>query len=140
MISFEDLKLLLTPRQRKAAEMLVANDFAGKDRKTLEELSEEIGITRKQLYTWRQNPDFTRYVAAISDNKLEQYRSIADSQLLKLVKGTSNNGLPAIRGLELYYKLLGRMQEAPLVSIDNSDNRATMTRDEARKELDKYLN
>ncbi|ONK24353.1 hypothetical protein BLX87_05420, partial [Bacillus sp. VT-16-64] len=83
-ITFEELKQRLTPGQRLAAELIVANDFAPKgEKKTLDQIAEEVGITDRQLYNWRQNPDFTRYMAAISDNKLDNYRSLADSQLIK---------------------------------------------------------
>src|SRR5699024_352930 len=119
VLTYEDLKLRLTPAQRKAAELIVKNDFAPKgERKTLGEIAEEVGVVQKTLYNWRQNPDFTRYVAAISDSELSNYRSLADSQLIKLIAGTSNNGLPAIRALELFYKLEGRLEDKRTVTID----------------------
>src|SRR5699024_10985780 len=110
------LKLRLTPAQRKAAELIVANDFAPKgEKRTLDEIAEEVGVDRRTIYNWRQSADFRRYMAAISDGELANYRSLADSQLIKLIKGTSNNGLPAIRGLELFYKLEGRLVERSVV-------------------------
>lgn len=142
-ITFEELKTRLKPAQRLAAELIVANDFAGKgEKKSFEQIAKEVGITDRTLYNWRQNADFTRYLAAISDNKLDQYRSIADSQLMKLVKGTSNNGLPSVKGLEMYYKLIGRMQDRQTLEVVEA-RRPTMTREEISeqlKELDKYVN
>jgi len=137
-ISFEDLKLRLTPAQRKAAELIVANDFAPKkQRKTLGEIAKEVGISDRQLYTWRQNPDFTRYVAASSDGELSNYRSLADSQLIKLIKGTSNNGLPALRALELFYKLEGRLQDKRTVTFDDVSGGKKLSRSDISKELEK---
>lgn len=141
--TFEELKQRLKPAQRLAAELIVANDFAGKeDKKNLDEIGKEVGVDRRTLYNWRQNADFTRYLAAISDNKLDQYRSLADSQLMKLVMGTSNNGLPSVKGLEMYYKLVGRMQDRQTLIVEEN-RRLAMTRDEISeqlKELDKYVN
>src|SRR5690625_7794813 len=115
-LTFEDLKLRLTPAQRRAAHLIVENDFAAKsERKTLKEIAEELRIDERTLYNWRQNPDFTRYIAALSDGELATFRSLADSQLIKLIKGTSNNGLPAIRALELFYRLEGRLVERAVV-------------------------
>jgi len=143
-LTYEDLKLRLTPAQRKAAELIVANDFAPKgEKRNLGEIAEELGIVQKTLYNWRQSADFTRYMAAVSDGELSNYRSLADSQLIKLIAGTSNNGLPAIRALELFYKLEGRLEDKRTVTIDESNNKRPMTRTEISKELErleKYVN
>jgi len=137
-VSFEDLKLRLTPAQRRAAKLIVENDFAPKgERVTLGDIAEELSIDKRTLYNWRQNPDFTRYLAAISDGELAQFRSLVDSQLMKLIKGTSNNGLPAMRALELYYKLEGRLVDRSVVTTDEKSGKPTMTRREASEELEK---
>ena len=142
-ITFEELKQRLTPGQRLAAELIVANDFAPKgEKKTLDQIAEEVGITDRQLYNWRQNPDFTRYMAAISDNKLDNYRSLADSQLIKLIQGTSNNGVASIKALELFYRLNGRMQDRQTLVVEDS-RKPTYSRDEISRgleELNKYVN
>lgn len=143
-LTFADLKLRLKPIERKAAQLLVENDFAPKgERKTLAEIAEEVGINKRTLYNWRQNPDFTRYMAALSDGELATFRSLADSQLIKLIKGTSNNGVPAIRALELFYKLEGRLVERSVVATNEKDVQPKMTRAEASEELEKlneYIN
>lgn len=137
-ITFEDLKLRLTPAQRKAAELIVANDFAPKgEKKNLDEIAEEVGVDRRTLYNWRQNPDFTRYMSAISDGELANYRSLADSQLIKLIKGTSNNGLPAIKALELFYKLEGRLVDKSVVMTNEDSRNPRLTQEEINNELDK---
>jgi|SRR5690625_611834 len=144
MITYEDLKLLLTAEQRNAAEIIVANDFAAKGKKkTLDEIAEEVGVDRRTLYNWRQNADFTRYMSAISDNKLDNYRSLADSQLIKLIEGSfTNNGTPSIKALELFYKLSGRLEDKRTVTIDDGQRKPTMTREEVSKglaDLEKYV-
>lgn len=144
MVTFEELKLLLTPAQRKAAELIVANDFAPKgEKKNLDDIAEEVGVDRRTLYNWRQNSDFTRYMSAISDNKLDNHRSLADSQLIKLIEGTSNNGIASIKALELFYKLSGRLEDKRTVTINEENRKPTMTREEVSKglaDLEKYVN
>jgi len=144
MITYEDLKLLLSAEQRHAAELIVANDFAPKgEKKNLDEIAAEIGIDRRTLYNWRQNADFTRYMAAISDNKLDNHRSLADSQLIKLIAGTSNNGVASIKALELFYKLNGRLEDKRTVTINDEERKPTMTREEVSKglaDLERFVN
>lgn len=143
-VTYEDLKIRLTPVQRKAAELIVSNDFSPRGSKmNLDEIAKEVGISERQLYTWRQNSDFTLYMAAISDNKLDNHRSLADSQLIKLIEGTSNNGLASIKALELFYKLNGRLEDKRTVTINEEERKSPMTRAEVSKglaDLEKYVN
>ena len=145
MVTFEELKLLLTPAQRKAAELIVANDFAPKgEKKNLDDIAEEVGVDRRTLYNWRQNSDFTRYMGAISDGELANFRSLADSQLIRLIAGEfTNNGTPAIKALELFYKLEGRLVDRSVVMQDDKDNQPRISRaklSEELQKLDKYVN
>lgn len=144
MITYEELRMRLSPQQRRAAELLVTNDFLPKgEKKNLDQLSEEIGIDRRTLYNWRQNADFTRYMAAHSDGELSNYRSLADSQLIKLIQGAyTNNGTPSIKALEMYYKLEGRLVERSVTMTDDKANQPRMSREELSDqiiELNKFI-
>lgn len=144
MATMDELKARLDDRQIKAAHLLVANSFASKeDRKTKEELAEEVGISRQYLWVWESNNrDFIAYKAGLSDMFLASYRDLADSQLIKLIKGTSNNGNPSIKALELYYKLDGRLVNRSEVDINDSVNRPRLTQAEIQqglRELDDML-
>ena len=111
-ITLEGLKAKLTPKQILAAELILENEFRAKgDKRKLEEIAEDAGCAVRTLYEWRQEPEFVRYLAAISDTRLDSYRSMADSQLVKLMNGTSNNGTPSIKALELFYKIIGKLVE-----------------------------
>lgn len=106
------LKASLPPRKQLAAELLVDNDFAsaaGGERRKLDEIAAEVGITRQSLHAWRKEPEFIAFMQSVSDSRLAQHRSKADAMLLKLIDGTSNNGLGSIKALELYYKIEGRL-------------------------------
>lgn len=109
-ITLEGLKAKLTPKQILAAELILENEFRAKgDKRTYDQIAEDAGCGVRTLYEWRQEPEFVRYLAVISDTKLDSYRSMADAQLVKLMNGTSNNGTPSIKALELYYKIIGKL-------------------------------
>jgi hypothetical protein len=138
MATLQELRARLTDAQAKAAHLLVANSFANKDEKrTLDDIAHECGITRMQLWRWRyDNPDFIRYVEALSDMRLAAYRDLADAQLVKLIQGTSNNGIPSIKALELYYRLAGRLVDRKQIEFDDNTNRPRLTAAEVAKGLD----
>lgn len=129
-LTLSELKSKLTPQQLAAAELLVANDFAGKEKKTYQEIAEELEIDARTLYNWRHTPAFIRYCATLSDSKLDSYRSVADAQLMKLIAGTSNNGIPSIKALELFYKLNGKLVERREVVQTEELNRPKRMSDE----------
>lgn len=139
MITIEELKGRLTPQQQAAAHLLVANEFAGKERRSQEELAEEIGISRQQLHSWRtKNNDFITYQAALSDMALESHRSFVDGQLMKLIRGTSNNGIPSVKAVELFYKLSGKLiEKREVVQHNTSQSKTTrITSEEVSRGLD----
>jgi predicted DNA-binding protein YlxM (UPF0122 family) len=112
------------PRKIRAAQELVARDYAPKgERKKLEDIAEEIGVSRQALYEWRTGDIiFVKYMEALSEIRLAQYRSLADAQLINLIRG-GNNGLPSSKGLEMFYKLQGRLTERSEVVQVSEDDR-----------------
>ncbi|MEH7456545.1 phBC6A51 family helix-turn-helix protein [Bacillus sp. JJ1127] len=111
-MDLRDLKQELTDEQLHAATKLVENSFSGRGRKTLEEIAEELGISRTTLWTWSNDVNFIRYKEALSDQLLRDNIDLANGQLLALIRGDfTNNGTPAIKALELYYKLSGKLVE-----------------------------
>lgn len=111
-LTLDQLKAKLTPAKQKAAELILEREYAAKGEKaTFEDIAEEVGVTERTLYEWRKDAYFIQYLAVISDQKLDNYRGLADAQLIKLIQGTSNNGLASIKALELYYKLAGKLVE-----------------------------
>ncbi|NSL51699.1 phBC6A51 family helix-turn-helix protein [Calidifontibacillus erzurumensis] len=137
MATLDELKMRLNDLQIRAAHLLVANSFANReDRKTKQEIADELGISRQYLWRWENNDrDFIAYKAALSDMFLESYRDLADAQLIKLIKGTSNNGIPSIKALELYYKLNGRLVNRSEVDINENINRPRLTQAEIQRGL-----
>jgi hypothetical protein len=67
--------------------------------------------------------DFIRYQTALTDVKLESYRTLVDAKHMHLIeKGASNNGILPIKALELYDKLSGRLVERSEVTSITSDD------------------
>ncbi|AZV45171.1 hypothetical protein BAOM_4592 [Peribacillus asahii] len=136
-ITLSELKALLTTQQLQAADTLVANDYAQKEKRSYEEIAEELGISVRTLYKWRQNQAFIKYCAFISDTKLDSFRSLADAQLIRLIEGTSNNGNASVKSLELYYKLAGKLVDRrEVVSAAEVNKRTRISDDELQKGLD----
>ncbi|MEG0471086.1 MAG: phBC6A51 family helix-turn-helix protein [Solibacillus sp.] len=109
-LTLDGLKAKLTPAKMTAAELLLEREYAPKgEKRTLEDIAVELGIGIRTLFEWRKEPAFVQYMAAISDTKLDSYRSLADAQLVRLIQGTSNNGMAAIKALELFYKINGKL-------------------------------
>lgn len=104
----------LDERQKDAAEKLVDNEFArslGESKVTEAQIAEEIGVSRQTLSRWKKLPKFIEYMAYHSKLNTDSMRPTADAMLLKLIRGTSNNGLGSIKALELYYKISGVLVE-----------------------------
>jgi len=136
-ITLSELKARLSAEQLPAAELLVSNDYAGKAKKSYELLADELCMSVRTLYNWRQEHDFIRYCAWISETKLDAFRATADAQLIKLIEGTSNNGLASIKALELFYKLNGRLiDRREVVQTEESRGAKRISDDELQRGLD----
>lgn len=101
----------LTPQQEKLAQDIVDNEFMllSDDGKKLtnEELAERAGISPSTLYEWKRKPEFRRKMTELADAELETHRAEVYQQLLKAIRGTSNNGSPSVKALDLYMRRFG---------------------------------
>ena len=116
--SLIQMRAELDGRQQNAAQLLVENEFRSKlegGRRTLDEIGEEVGVSRVTLWQWKKEPVFISYMAYLSDQHLDAQRAVVDGQLMRLIEGTSNNGTPSIKALELWYKLNNRLVERSVV-------------------------
>lgn len=120
-MDLRDLRQEITEEQAQAAVKLVENSFAGRERKTLEEIAEEIGISRTTLWTWSNDVNFIRYKEALADQLLRDNIDLANGQLLALIRGDfTANKTPSIKALELFYKLSGKLVDKKeiITSVD----------------------
>jgi translation elongation factor EF-1beta len=117
MATKKELEARLTLQQRKAAVLLVENDLELPDRErmSLEELAQEIKVSRMSLYRWRtQDKDFIDYVNLIADDFFEAKRSFAYRQLMKSISGDQ----PSVKALDLYFKRFGLLSEVHRVETE----------------------
>jgi hypothetical protein len=128
--SIEELKSRLTPQQVAIAYRLVANEFAGKDKKTQDEIAAEFGMSRQALWRLRtQNPDFIKLQGLISDMTLESELAFAQAMLMKAI----GNG--SIKALDLYFRMTGRLINRSEVVRRNESDRQPLTEEEIREKL-----
>lgn len=128
-LSLMQIKAELDIRQQKAAQLLVENEHRTKadgGRRTLDEIGEEMQISRQTLWAWQKQPAFRAFMQHLADEQLDARRAFVDGQLFKLIEGVSNNGVASIKALEMYYKLNGRLVERSIVeTVDGSKPQLT---------------
>lgn len=63
----------LTAKQRKAVELLIYSDM------TYNQIAEEVGVNRKTLWDWRNEPQFTAFQAEYQRMKQEQWLATVEA-------------------------------------------------------------
>jgi transcriptional regulator with XRE-family HTH domain len=127
-----ELEAKLTLPQQKAAFLLVENDLRdGGDKKTLEQIAEEVGVTYKTIWEWRKkNRNFIDYKNEIADDFLAEYRSGVYGQLMKLINGSQ----PSVKAIDLYLKRFGLLTEKQVIT--NEDASGSRSNEDLAKELE----
>ncbi|MBO0962010.1 hypothetical protein J1P26_20090 [Neobacillus sp. MM2021_6] len=112
---FDERKL--KPGQRQAAALLVEYEFTKKgERKTKEQIAEEVGISRKQIHQWdTTDNNFIAYKNHLASQIVDSQLSLVYS---KLIDGIKNGSM---KGIELYLKRMGELNDKSEVTIN--DNR-----------------
>lgn len=139
MPSLKDYERALDPMHAQAARLLVENQFRLKnERRTMEEIAAEVGVSRQSLHKWQQNSDMIKYMGALSEQQLALYKPLADSQLIKSIRGDGqNNGLPSQKGLDLYYKRMGLLTERhEILTSEGPSMRKVFTQEEYEAEFE----
>lgn len=133
------LESQLSPQQKKAAQLLVSNEWGtlidGGKKKTMAELAEELQIARSTLFEWKALEAFAEYVNYLTDQELAGMRTEVYTQLLKAIRG-GPNGIPSVKALELYMRRFGMLTDRTVVEDTREavDNRRK-TDDEIRKDI-----
>lgn len=130
------LEAQLTPQQRKAAELLVSNEWGellGDDgkKKTMQELADEIGIARSTLFEWKSQEGFAAYVNYLAERNLDAMRSEVYVQLMRAIRGGAN-GIPSVKALDLFMRRYGLLTDRTVVE----DMRDTV---ETRRKTDEEI-
>src|SRR5690625_2265444 len=122
----------LTLAQQKAVYLLLDNEtLPTKERRTQEEIANEIGVDRATLFRWRkQNQAFIEFRKEVAKDYLGDAVGIFADALITSMKGT--NGAPSQKALDLYAKMMGFITNDHKIDITNGSAR---TDEELAKEL-----
>lgn len=131
------LEAKLEGRKVQAARMCVEREFAAQeDRKTTEEIAQEVGVSRIALWKWRtQDPDFIEYMNLLADTYLSSYRSFVYKQLLKTISGEQ----PSVKGIDLFFRRHGLITEKHEVKTDTTASRDSADLARELDDLDELL-
>lgn len=139
MASMKELEARLTIPQRKAALMLVENEMEtdSENRRTQEEIAEELGITRMTLYKWRtQNRAFIDYKNALADDILSSMRPMVYRQLLKTITGPQ----PSIKGIDLFMRRFALLTDKTVQEVAETNGNDDKDVAKSIEEIEKLIN
>jgi hypothetical protein len=132
----KDLEKRMTANEKKVAYSLVANEYTDKaERKTMQAIADELGISRTALYNIKNKPDVSRLMCMLSDEHLDVFKVKVDKALTRLIDDGSDR-LPSVKAIELFYKLKGLMIDR---SITGTSEDEVMPQRMTQAELDAEL-
>lgn len=107
----------LKPGQREAAVALVEYEFTPKgERKTKEQIAEDLGISRMQIHRWdTSDENFIAYKNYLASRLVDSQLSLVYSKLLDGIKNGS------MKGIELYLKRIGDLNDKSEVTINTNN-------------------
>lgn len=129
---FEYDETKFKPLQREAAIALVEYEFTPKgQRKTKQEIADEIGITRQGLHKWdTQDKNFIAYKNSLAADFTDSNTAFVYSKLIDSI------GRGSVRGIELFMKRIGDLADQQELTIKQE---GAMTFEERREDLMKRL-
>jgi hypothetical protein len=113
---YDESKFL--PKQREAAIALVEYEFTPKrERKTKEEIAEQIGIARKTLHNWdTKDSNFIAYKNYLASEFMDSHLALVYRKLIDSIERGS------VRGIEVYLKRIGDLDTHTEVTINNGSD------------------
>ena len=119
----------LTGSQRQCAEILATNDI---DKKTIAEIAEEVGVTPRTIYRWKQDPVFIAYQNSIAERVMDDFLSETYAQLRTLLRSgrSERTKLEAIR---MVLQNRGKLNEGNNVNVQVNNNGSANESQEERE-------
>jgi AcrR family transcriptional regulator len=98
----------LTASQRQCAEIFATNDI---HKMTIEQIADEIGVTSRTIYRWKQDRDFIEYQNSIADTAMEDFLNEAYTKLKQLLReGKSEK--TQLEALKLVLQNRGKLKDS----------------------------
>ncbi|WP_024427738.1 phBC6A51 family helix-turn-helix protein [Bacillus safensis] len=138
MSRVKQLEAQLSFEKRKAAQACALNEIMpeGGEKKTQEQLAEELGMSRMGLYRWRtQDPAFIEYMNLLADDMLSSHRSEVYGQLMKLIKGPQ----PSVKAIDLFMKRYGLLTEKQIITDNATSDESSADIQKEAEALDDLL-
>jgi len=119
----------LRPGQREAAYKLVEYEFTPKsERKTIEQIADEVGVTRKTIHKWKTHDrNFINYKNHLAAQFADSHLPLVYSKLIESIERGS------VRGIETFLKRIGDLDQKSEVTIKSGDEDRSF--DERKDEL-----
>lgn len=119
----------LTGSQRQCAEILATNDI---DKKTIAEIAEEVGVTPRTIYRWKQDPVFIAYQNSIAERVMDDFLSETYAQLRTLLRSgrSERTKLEAIR---MVLQNRGKLNDGNNVNVQVNNNGSANESQEERE-------
>jgi DNA-binding XRE family transcriptional regulator len=81
-------------------------------RMTNAQIAEEVGISERTIYRWREKEDYSELLESLSDRIMKTFISEVDKAVMKSVKSGS------VKAMELAYKRSGKLVDKKEVTSD----------------------
>jgi hypothetical protein len=128
------LEALLDGRQKVAALAVMEREFAAQDeRRSLEDIAGDAGVTVRTLYEWRtQNKTFIDYVNLLSDDFLASKRPAVYKRLMQLIDASQ----PSVKAIDLFMRREGLITTQ--VAVETKDASAAKSNEEIAEEIEEF--
>jgi AcrR family transcriptional regulator len=118
----------LTASQRQCAEILATNDIHGM---TLQEIADEVGVSLRTIYRWKNDREFIAYQNSIADTAMEDFLTEAYTKLKHLLReGKSEK--TQLEALKLVLQNRGKLK-------DSHEHTHTMKEQKSLDELEREV-
>lgn len=110
----------LSAPQMRAAEILATDD---QNKYNMRELADEVGVSERTLYRWRQDPEFIAYKNEIAERAMEDFLSDTYRHLRKIASSGVSEG-SQLKAIELVLKNRGRLTDVQKIDQVVTDKRS----------------
>ncbi|MED3671421.1 phBC6A51 family helix-turn-helix protein [Bacillus sp. FSL M7-0417] len=118
---------VLTEREKRLAEALALRSLES-NKRTLIEIANEHGITDRQLYTYRQKPEFVAYMNEVSSMVTRAVTSEVVDRLIEHIRDDHKS--TSLKAIKMFLEMQGMLQGNNTTNvIIEQPNKATLIDD-----------
>jgi transcriptional regulator with XRE-family HTH domain len=130
--SRKELEASLSPKKQKAAWLLVQSQLADEDTEyfgwTQQQIADEVGVSRMQLWRYQQESDFIEYKAMITRDIMNNF----ETEVMAIFKDALRSH-KSFKGIELYFKYRGLLKEDKNLNVNIGNG--TKSNEEMEQEI-----